>query len=164
MTRAAGASWHRFGRRLLAAGIVALAGLSVGAPAPAAPAAPSALPTLGVLVAQTFLQSVVARDLRTAAPLCAERVDFDGTVETGAAHVRARLKALLSRVDRQLRLRKVVVMTLAEARQRFGPPPARLHLPTSKEILVAFGRFRRGGLIVFVAPEQDRYRVVALTD
>ena len=146
---------------------VALLGLGVSAaPANAAPAAPAKpLPTLGVLVAKTFLQAVVARDLRTAKPLCAAEVDFDGRYAKGEKAVTRHLKQLLKRLGQRKRLRKIVVMTLAQARARFGPPPARLTLPKGKTLLVGFGRFRRGGLVVFLAPaEGDRWRVVALHD
>lgn len=140
--------------------------------APAARSAPAAgptggeapLPALGVLVAQTFLRAVADGDLRTALPLAAETVDFDGELAKGAAAVRARLEAIRRRVREGLTLSRIVVMRLERARRLFGPPPARLRLPKGQELLVGFGRFQRGGLIVFVAPERDRYRVVALTD
>jgi hypothetical protein len=134
------------------------------APLAAAPEGSDGPPALGVLVAQTFLRAVAEGDLRTAAPLCAETVDFDGSVVTGADAVRGRLEKLRKAVPEGLVLRKIVVMRLAQARRLFGPPPSRLKIPTGGDVLVGFGRFSRGGLIVFVAPERDRFRVVALTD
>lgn len=122
------------------------------------------LPALGLLVAQTFLRAVSEGDLRTAAPLCAEAVDFDGDRVQGAEAVKARLARLGAALREGRVLRKIVVMRLIEARRLFGPPPGRVRLPAGVEVLVGFGRFSRGGLVVFVAPERDRFRVVALTD
>jgi hypothetical protein len=154
---------------LLAAGLLASAGASDASPAPprqgaAEPADSGPLPTLGVLVGKTFLQAVVDRDLKTSLPLCADRVDFDGQVVTGNRKVREELEQMFGRLGSRRRLRRVWVMSLAEARRRFGPPPSRLTLPDKGPVLVAFGRFHRGGLIAFVAPHRDRFRVVALTD
>lgn len=133
-------------------------------PLGAAPERPEEIPALGVLVAQTFLRAVAEGDLRTAAPLCAQTVDFDGVRAEGADAVRARLGRLRDALREGRVLRKIVVMRLAEARRLFGPPPARLRLPVGAEVIVGFGRFSRGGIIVFVGVERDRYRVVALTD
>ena len=127
------------------------------------PAAKGKIPLLAVLVAKTFLRAVVDRDLKTAAPLCADTVDFDGQTVKGAKAVRKRLAALLAKMKIRRRLRKVAVLTLARAQKLFGPPPARLKL-AGKDLVVAFGRFRRGGLVVVLAPEKDRWRVIALTD
>lgn len=148
---------------LLAAGLL-VAGL-LTAPAAGAPArSAEPLPTLGVLVGKTFLQAVVDRDAQTALPLCAPKVDFDGEVVRGKAAVKKRLGQIFSRLGNRRRLRRVLVMTLAEARRRFGPPPARLSLPQGDELLVAFGRFSRGGLIAILARRGDHWRVIALTD
>ena len=122
------------------------------------------LPTLGVLVAQTFLRAVAEGDLSTALPLCAQRVDFDGEVAVGAKAAKNRLEEMAKRAGEGRPLTRIVVMRLERARQLFGPPPRRLSLPPKTELLVGFGRFPRGGLIVFLAPEEDRWRVVALTD
>lgn len=121
------------------------------------------IPLLAVLVAKTFLRAVVDKDLKTAAPLCATTVDFDGRLVKGDKAVAKQLGKLWVRMKVRRRLRKVAVLTLAHARRLFGPPPARLKLPR-KDLVVAFGRFRRGGLVVVLAPEGDRWRVVALTD
>lgn len=121
------------------------------------------IPLLAVLVGKTFLRAVVDKDLKTAAPLCATTVDFDGQLVKGEKAVVKRLATLLARVKGRRRLRRVAVLTLARARRLFGPPPARLKLPRG-DLVVAFGRFRRGGLVVVLAPEGDRWRVVALTD
>lgn len=121
------------------------------------------IPLLAVLVAKTFLRAVVDKDLKTAAPLCAKTVDFDGQRVKGDKAVAKRLGKLLARMKVRRRLRKVAVLTLAQARRLFGPPPARLGL-ARKDLVVAFGRFRKGGLVVVLAPEGDRWRVVALTD
>ncbi len=147
---------------------VLLSLLAVGLSAPPARAAEPAgakqkIPLLAVLVAKTFLRAVVDRDLKTAAPLCGDTVDFDGQRIKGDKAVRTRLGKLMARMKVRRRLRKVAVLTLAQARRIFGPPPARLKL-RSKDLVVAFGRFRRGGLVVVLAPEKDRWRVVALTD
>lgn len=125
--------------------------------------APKKIPLLAVLVAKTFLRALVDRDLKTAAPLCAVTVDFDGHQVKGEKAVLKRLRQILARMKVRRRLRKVAVLTLAQAQRIFGPPPARLKLH-GKDLVVAFGRFRRGGLIVVLAPEKDRWRVVALTD
>jgi len=127
------------------------------------PGVPEKIPLLAVLVAKTFLRAVVDRDLKTAAPLCAATVDFDGSRAKGDKAVRKRLSQVLARMKVRRRLRRVAVMTLARARRIFGPPPARLKL-RGKALVVAFGRFRRGGLVVVLAPDGDRWRVVALTD
>jgi hypothetical protein len=127
-------------------------------PAPATPP-----PTLAVLVAQTFLRAVADRDAERALPLLSDTVDFDGQVATGPAAVKAQLGAMLKRMAAPRELRRVVVLTLAQATARFGPPPARLKLPKG-ELVVGLGRFFHGGLIVLVAPEGERYRVVAITD
>jgi len=134
-------------------------------PADAGPATAKGerLPVLAVLVAQTFLRSVVDRDLRTAAPLCADVVSFDGQPVRGK-QIRKRLSQMFGRMKVRRRLRRVVVMPMRRARQLFGPPPARLKLPQRADLIVGFGRFRRGGLVVVLAPERDRWRVVALTD
>ena len=130
----------------------------------AAPESPERVPMLAVLVGQTFLRAVVDRDAKTASPLLGRTVNFDGLKVSGAKQVRAELGRLLSRMKVRRRLRKVVVLPLGQARQLFGPPPARLKLPQRKDLVVAFGRFRRGGLIAVLAPEGDRWRVIALTD
>jgi hypothetical protein len=116
-----------------------------------------------VLVAQTFLRAVADRDAERALPLLSDTVDFDGQVATGPAAVKAQLGAMLKRMAAPRELRRVVVLTLAQATARFGPPPARLKLPKG-ELVVGLGRFFHGGLIVLVAPEGERYRVVAITD
>jgi len=121
------------------------------------------IPLLAVLVAKTFLRAVVDRDLKTAAPLCAASVDFDGQTVKGDQAVQKALGGLMARMKTRRRLRKVAVLTMAQARRIFGPPPARLKL-RGKDLVVAFGRFRRGGLIVVLAPKGDRWRVIALTD
>lgn len=151
--------------RILIPLVLAVAG--VVAPPVARAAEPrgarSKIPLLAVLVAKTFLRAVVDRDLKTAAPLCASTVDFDGHRAKGEKAVRKRLGQLLARMKVRRRLRKVAVLAMAQARQLFGPPPARLKL-RGKDLVVAFGRFRRGGLVVVLAPEGDRWRVIALTD
>jgi hypothetical protein len=124
---------------------------------------PKKIPLLAVLVAKTFLRAVVDRDLKTAAPLCAAQVDFDGHRVKGDKAVRKRLGQVLARMKARRQLRKVAVLTLAQATRIFGPPPARLKLH-GKDLVVAFGRFRRGGLVIVLAPEKDLWRVIALTD
>lgn len=122
-------------------------------------------PTLGALVARTFLQAVTDGDVDTALPLCADEVDFDGTVRKGRLAVRAALLAMKQRMGGHRAVRFVTVLSFEEARRRFGPPPERLHLPgPARGMQVGFARFGRLGLVVFVAPVQGRYRVVALTD
>ncbi len=121
------------------------------------------IPLLAVLVAKTFLRAVVDRDLKTAAPLCAATVNFDGRRVKGDKAVRKRLGQILARMKVRRRLRKVVVLSLAQAQRIFGPPPARLKLQ-GKDLVIGLGRFRRGGLVVVLAPVKDRWRVVALTD
>ena len=120
-------------------------------------------PMLAVLVAQTFLRSVADRDLKTAAPLLAQAVNFDGQQVRGTRAVRKRLARLLQRVGRRRRMRKVVVLGLEHAVRLFGSPPQRLALPKGP-LVVGFGRLQRRGLIVFLAPIEDRWRVVAVTD
>ena len=122
------------------------------------------VPMLAVLVGQTFLRSVVDRDAKTASPLLAGTVNFDGLKVSGRKKVQAAFGRLLGRMKARRRLKKVVVLPLGQARQLFGPPPARLQLPARGDLVVAFGRFRRGGLIAVLAPEGDRWRVIALTD
>jgi hypothetical protein len=119
---------------------------------------------LAVLVGQTFLRALVDRDAKTAGPLLARTVNFDGLRVSGDKKVRAELGRIFKRMRVQRRLRKVVVLPLGQARQLFGPPPARLRLPKRADLIVAFGRFRRGGVIAVLAPEGDRWRVIALTD
>lgn len=148
---------------LLAAALLAAPSPSLRAAEPAPPAPDAAPPTLAVLVAQTFLRAVADRDADRALPLLSDTVDFDGTVATGPAAVKVQLEAMLKRMTAPRELRRIVVLTFAQARARFGPPPARLKLPRG-ELMVGLGRFYHGGLIVFVAPEGERWRVVALTD
>ena len=133
---------------------------ALGAPPPQT----EQIPQLGKLVATTFLRALVDRDFKTAAPLCARVVDFDGQVAQGETAVRDQLRRLFKRIKIRRRLQWSVVMSITRARQLFGPPPARLHLPKRNDLLVGFGRFRKGGLIVVLAPDQDRWRIVALTD
>lgn len=121
-------------------------------------------PTLGALVARTFLQSLSDGDVKAALPLCADGLDFDGTLAKDRAAVKAALQKMTARMGGHRRVRYVTVLSLAEARRRFGPPPARLGLPSGGSVLVGFARYRRGGLVAFVAEVQGRYRVVALTD
>jgi len=121
------------------------------------------IPLLAVLVAKTFLRAVVDRDLKTAAPLCAASVDFDGQRVKGEKAVKKRLGQVLARMKIRRRLRKVAVLPLAQAQRLFGPPPARLKL-RGKGLVVAFGRFRRGGLVVVLQAQGDLWRVIALTD
>ncbi len=152
------------GAGLLGAGLLGAADLAAAPSAGAAAPRGEPLPTLGVLVGKTFLQAVVDRDAQTALPLCAAKVDFDGEGVRGKAAVRKRLGQMFARLGNRRRLRRVLVMTLAKARRRFGPPPARLNLPKGNALLVAFGRFSRGGLVAFLARRGDHWRVIALTD
>ncbi len=153
--------------KLATALVACLLQLGSAAPARSAPAAGEAgeerIPLLAVLVAKTFLRAVVDRDLKTAAPLAASEVSFDGKLVKGPRQVRRRLARLLGALAGRRRLKKVVVVTMARARRLFGPPPARLKL-TRKDLVVAFGRFRRGGLVAILAPVANRWRVIALTD
>jgi len=79
--------------------------------------APKKIPLLAVLVAKTFLRALVDRDLKTAAPLCAATVDFDGHQVKGEKAVLKRLRQVLARMKVRRRLRKVAVLTLAQARR-----------------------------------------------
>jgi len=145
------------------AAICGVAGLGSEARAAEPRVAAKKIPLLAVLVAKTFLRAVVDRDLKTAAPLCASTVDFDGHRVKGDKAVRKALAQILARMKVRRRLRKVAVLSLTQAQQLFGSAPARLKL-RGKDLVVGFGRFRRGGLIVVLAPQKDRWRVVALTD
>lgn len=117
------------------------------------------------LVARSFFRGLVEGDLPTLAPLCARRVNFDGQVVKGAAAIRRRLEALVTRArERGLRLKKVQLLTYREAVRRFGPPPARIAVTPGRGTMVALAAFQRGGAVAVLGRVGRFWRVLALTD
>ncbi|HEY3359388.1 MAG TPA: hypothetical protein VGQ83_39425, partial [Polyangia bacterium] len=59
---------------------------------------------------------------------------------------------------------RVVIMTYAAARARFGEPPARLKPLGLDGAIIAFARLERGGLVVILKKVGGRWKVVGLSD
>ena len=117
------------------------------------------------LVARGFFQAVQEREPAAMLPLCAEGVNFDGEQVQGRAKIKARLERLVARArQRNLRLKKVVVLRYLEAVKVLGPPPERLKKVLGKGKMVALAAFQRGGAVAVMARRGAFWRVVALTD
>jgi hypothetical protein len=115
------------------------------------------------LVARTFLRALFDGDAPQLAPLVAERVSFDGEIVQGAA-LRPRLAMVAARAHAVGRPRRIVVMSYATARARFGEAPARLRPLGLDGTVVAFARLERGGLVVILKKVGGRWKVVGLSD
>lgn len=117
------------------------------------------------LVARGFFQALQDREAAAMLPLCAEGVSFDGELVKGRAKVRARLERVVARArQRNLRLKKVLLLRYQEALEVLGPPPERLKQVLGKGQMVALAAFQRGGAIAVLERRGAFWRVVALTD
>lgn len=152
----------------------ALAGLAAVAPGAAAAVegTPEAavqdspgVPFLAKLVARGFFAALLGGDVEAALPLCAARVDFDGTTAAGADAVRARLMQVSARArTSQLRLRRLVVLSRAEMSRRFGAPPARVRRTARRGQYFALASFGGRGAVAVLSRAGRFFRVMALTD
>jgi len=116
------------------------------------------------IVARALAEAVTAGNAEAAAALCAKPANLEGEVVTTAEAVRERWAEVLRRDDlRGLRLQNIELLTLEEAIERHGPPPARLGVlePTT---LVAIIRWDRSMLVALLARRDDRWTVIAVTD
>jgi hypothetical protein len=116
------------------------------------------------VVARALGEAVAAQEAEAAAALCAVPTNLDGeVVRDEAALAAAWRRAVERRALRGVRLVSVEVMPLEAATGRFGPPPHRLgSLPEGS--LVAVIRLDRTQLVAVIAPLDDRWAVVAVTD
>ncbi len=119
---------------------------------------------IAVLVARSFLRALEERDSKQSVTLCADSVNFDGQVVSGATKVETHMKDLVKRFPAGYRFRTVFFLSYRDAIKRFGPPPRRLMPSRLKGSVVAFGRLEHKGLVVFVTKVKGRWRVIALSD
>jgi len=116
------------------------------------------------LVARTFFRALVEGDPTTVAPLCARRVNLDGTWAEGETLL-GRLRAI-SRRSRELglQLRRVVVIPYTEAVRRYGEPPLRLRQAIARGGRVALARFNTLGAVAVLRRAGAFWKVIAVTD
>ncbi len=116
------------------------------------------------LVARGFFRGLVGGEAAALVPLCSRQVSFDGRlVKAPALH--KELGKLVGRAKRkQLKLRRIVLLSYEDTVKRFGPPPARLKGAGGRGRVVALAAFQRGGAVLILAKEGRFWRVVALTD
>ncbi len=116
-------------------------------------------------MARSFFQGLLAGDLSVVTPLCAAQVNFDGQPLQGLQPIQDRLQAMVRRAREQgLQLRRVLVLTAAEALQRFGPPPQRVRASLGPQDRVALAVFQRGGAVAILGRSGSFWRVKAITD
>jgi len=117
------------------------------------------------LVASSFVRALLVGRVKTAAPLCAPRVNFDGKWVEGEKPLREALQRLVARARRsRLRLRSVQVLTHAEMVRRYGPPPPRLAKVVKRKDVFALARFDRMGLVMGLQRQGRLYRIKFLSD
>jgi hypothetical protein len=128
------------------------------------PARADAADYMAELVARTFFRGLLEGQPAPLAALCAREVNFDGVRLRGAA-IGERLRELAARARRkQLRLRKLEVISVAAALERYGKPPARLRRELVPGRAVALARFNVLGAAAVLARVGGFWRVIALTD
>ena len=133
--------------------------------APASVAAEDDALYMARLVARGFFRALADGEAAAMAPLCADVVSFDGQKVKGRKKIAARLKAMADRAQRaNLRLKRVVVLTVKQAREKYGPPPERIKGELGKGRMVALAAFQRLGAVAVLARKGSFWRVVALTD
>ena len=117
------------------------------------------------LVAQSFFRGLIEGDISTVQPLCASTMSFDGERVRGDAAVKARLEQLADRARQGgLDLKKVEVIPVREAIQRFGPPPERIKAEVRPGNIVALARFNVLGAVAVLGRQSGFWRIHALTD
>lgn len=122
---------------------------------------------LGEMVGRNFLDQTVNKDHTRASLLCAETVNFDGTIVKGTDKIAAHLKTVFSSHPADIHFKKILTMPGKVAIEKFGPFPTRLGKINIERALVVFGRRKSGGLVVILEEDKiiaGQYRVVALTD
>ncbi len=117
------------------------------------------------LVAQSFFRGLLKGEIEAVFPLCAGTINFDGEQVKGSEAVKKKLEQLASRArDSGLRLKKVVVLTIPQVLQRYGPPPARIKKAVKPGRMVALARFNMMGAVAVLARTAGFWRIQALTD
>lgn len=117
------------------------------------------------LVARSFFRGVVEGEVAVLAPLCANQVNFDGTLIKGTKAVRQQLAAMIKRARRQgLKLHKLLLLSYKEAVRQFGPPPARIARFIGPRDLIAVAAFQRSGAVAVLTRNGSFWRITALTD
>ena len=123
------------------------------------------VPMIGEMTARNFMDHLAAGDIRRAALLMDDTVNFDGTVVKGHDKVAAMLSRIMERVGGSVQWRYVRIVSGEEALRRFGPLPRRIAGTDMKGAVVALGRRPSGGLaVIFRRTGEDTWRVVAMTD
>jgi hypothetical protein len=117
------------------------------------------------LVSRGFFRALIEGETETLLPLCAERVNLDGQVVRSREALKKRFQQMSRRARRLgIRLKKIQVISYAEAVERFGAPPRRLQSEVRPNTMVALARFNSRGAVAVLKRSGTFWRVVALTD
>lgn len=122
---------------------------------------------LGEMIARNFADLIANRDVERASALLAPEVNFDGVRVKGEDAQKAYLRRVFERHPAAIRISRVHIMSGLQARERFGPPPARLEPLHLEKSIVLLARRKTGGLAVMLEEIDGipgRWRVVAITD
>ena len=134
-------------------------------PAPKPARAEEMIDRAARVVAQALAEAMVAGNEDAVTVLFSLPANLDGREVTSAAELRRSWGAVLARPEvRRLELQQIEVISRAQARERYGPPPARLGDLPDSDALVAIIRFDRAQLVAVLAYREGRWSVVALTD
>lgn len=117
------------------------------------------------LVSRSFFRALLEGEMEAVLPLCAERVNLDGQLIRSKEALKKRFTQI-SRRTRQLgiRLRKIQVISYAEAVERFGAPPQRLKPEVRPGTMVALARFNSRGAVAILKRSGTFWKIVALSD
>lgn len=118
------------------------------------------------LVARTFFHALLdGADAKAALPLCAARVNLDGLWVENREELARHLERMSLRARQHgLRLKKIVILSHAEAVRRYGPPPDRLRGAAGPTRLVALARFNVQGAVAILGRTGAFWKIVAITD
>jgi hypothetical protein len=117
------------------------------------------------IVAQALSEAILVGDEAAAAVLFALPANLDGRPVSSAEELRRRWVEVLARTEvRRLTSEGIEVISMTEARERYGPPPARLGELTEDDLAVAIIRFDRAQIVAVLARREGRWAIIALTD
>ena len=117
------------------------------------------------LVSRTFFRGLLANNVESLLPLCAEQVSLDGEVVKGREALRPRLQAMATRArELGIQLRRVEVLSYGEVVRRFGPPPERLRRSAGPGQLVALARFSSLGAVAVLRRVGAFWKISAISD
>jgi len=117
------------------------------------------------LVGRTFFRGLLAGNVESLLPLCAEQVSLDGEVVKGREALLPRLKAMATRArELGIQLRRVEVLSYQEVVRRFGPPPERLRRSVGPGQLVVLARFSSLGAVAVLRRVGPFWKITAISD